>query len=264
MHANTPHVRPTDAGTRLTCAVRIQTHLSENIGEINYTQELFPGNTSYTGVYDHFGLLNEHTILAHAIHVSDEEIRLIEERKCGLSHCPTSNINLRSGLFRLVHMLDRGVKVGLGTDVSGGYSLGMLPVIRETSTVAKMLAMSEAGLAGGTTNGEHNSGATKSAPLSPATLFYLATLGGAQVCELADRIGSFERGKEFDALVVNLHIDKDVSDAATNPSVYAEHADPLDAKFEKWLFCGDDRNIGAVFTSGRLVSGTLSFLNTSK
>ena len=72
---------------------------------------LFPERTSYADVYDHFGLLSERTILAHAVHLEESEVELIKARGCGISHCPTSNFNLRSGMARIGELLDRGIKV---------------------------------------------------------------------------------------------------------------------------------------------------------
>lgn len=90
----------------------IQTHISENPSEIAFTLELFPDCTSYADVYDKHGLLGPRTILAHAVHLSEEEVRLVKKRGAGVSHCPTSNFNLRSGVCKVGEMLDRGVKVG--------------------------------------------------------------------------------------------------------------------------------------------------------
>lgn len=120
-------------------SLRIQTHLSESPGEIEFTKQLFPFARTYTEVYDHFNLLSERTVLAHAIHLEESELRLIEQRKCGISHCPTSNLNLRSGATRLGDMLNRGIKVSLGTDASGGFGVGMLTAVRNASIVSKVL-----------------------------------------------------------------------------------------------------------------------------
>lgn len=83
-------------------------------------QELSQQLTCIT-VYDHFGLLTQKTILAHCVHLEETEMTLIKQRKAGISHCPTSNVNLRSGCSPVAELLDRGIKVGLGTDVSGGF-----------------------------------------------------------------------------------------------------------------------------------------------
>ncbi|CAO1630687.1 unnamed protein product [Sympodiomycopsis kandeliae] len=119
--------------------IRLQTHLSESTGEIEFTRELFPFAPNYTKVYDHFKLLTDRTVLAHCVHLSNEELDLIKLRGSGISHCPTSNLNLRSGVTKVGEMLNCGVKVGLGTDVSGGFGIGMLNAVREASVVAKVL-----------------------------------------------------------------------------------------------------------------------------
>lgn len=79
--------------------------------QVAFTMSLFPECASYTGVYDASGLLRANTILAHAVHLNDEEIALIAERKAGISHCPTSNFNLNSGVAPIGLYLDRGIKV---------------------------------------------------------------------------------------------------------------------------------------------------------
>lgn len=91
--------------------------------------ELFPFASSYTQIYDHFDLLTSNTILAHCVHLEDAEMDLIKLRGAGISHCPTSNFNLRSGTSRVGDMLDKGIKVSLGTDVSGGFGLGVLSAL---------------------------------------------------------------------------------------------------------------------------------------
>jgi guanine deaminase len=88
----------------------IQTHISENQHEVRKTLELFPEATSYAAVYDSYGLLGPRTILAHAIHLEEEEILLIKKRNAGVSHCPTSNFNLRSGVCPVGKLIDRGIK----------------------------------------------------------------------------------------------------------------------------------------------------------
>lgn len=104
-------------------SLTIQTHVSENHSEIEYTKHLFKNvlpppphgekrdELTYAGVYDAYNLLRENTVLAHAVHLEEEEIELIHRRKAGVSHCPTSNFNLRSGCAKIGVLLDRGIKV---------------------------------------------------------------------------------------------------------------------------------------------------------
>ncbi len=91
--------------------LNIQTHLSENRGEIKATKEAYPGSQNYTDVYDQAGLLRKGTILAHCVWLDQEEMRIIKERGAGISHCPTSNLNLASGMARVGKMLDEGIEV---------------------------------------------------------------------------------------------------------------------------------------------------------
>ncbi|KAJ7775024.1 hypothetical protein B0H16DRAFT_83154 [Mycena metata] len=224
--------------------LRIQTHVSENPAEVTFTMSLFPECSSYAGVYDTTGLLRANTILAHAVHLTEDEIELVAKRKAGISHCPTSNFNLNSGVAPIGAYLDRGIKVGLGTDVSGGYSPSILNAIQNASIASKVIAM------------QHRDepaapGKFSNRQLSVASLLYLATLGGAEVCNLENSVGSFAVGKSFDALVVNVRND------AGNPAMWAEDSAPrnLETMLEQFFFCGDDRNISRVYVQGQLIGG---------
>lgn len=92
-------------------SLHIQTHISENPSEIAFTKKLFPKSSSYADVYDSFGLLRSNTVLAHAIHLTEEEVDIIAARNAGISHCPASNFNLSSGIAPIGKYLDRGLKV---------------------------------------------------------------------------------------------------------------------------------------------------------
>lgn len=261
--------------------IRIQTHISENRGEVDYTLQLYPDAHSYAHVYDMHGLLGDTTVLAHAIHLTDDEIRLIKERNAGISHCPTSNFNLRSGVAPVGRYLDEGLKVGLGTDVSGGYSTSMLNAIQNASIASKVISMKipppsvpqeiphpEAAV---TTKQLVSPPVTPPSELAESnarfanrqlpiqTLFYLATLGGANVCSLSEKIGSFSPGKSFDALVVNVLDERGAigvwgKEAKLDGDLEAKRR-KLEENLERFLFCGDDRNIQKVYVQGCLVGG---------
>lgn len=89
----------------------IQTHVSENRSEVLMAASLFPCHSSYAAIYDDYGLLGQSTILAHGCYLSDEEIALIKKAGAGISHCPTSNFNLTSGVAKVGEWIDQGVKV---------------------------------------------------------------------------------------------------------------------------------------------------------
>ncbi|KAF9169080.1 hypothetical protein BGX21_000880 [Mortierella sp. AD011] len=203
----------------------IQSHLCENLNEIGFTMSLFPDSANYTSVYADHGLLNDRTIMAHCVHMKDEELDLMKEKNAGISHCANSNFNLKSGMADVRKMLSKDIKVGLGTDVAGGYSPSILEALRasRSCSVARNVDTT----------------------LLVAELFYLATVGGARVMELDDIIGNFEVGKEFDAILVNTAVDN-------SPVDVFDH-DTIETKFEKYLFVGDDRNNEKIFVQGKEV-----------
>ncbi|KAF8882424.1 hypothetical protein BD779DRAFT_1612446 [Infundibulicybe gibba] len=221
----------------------IQTHISENPAEIAFVKSLFPECSTYADVYDSFGLLRANTVLAHAVHLEDAEVELIGKRRAGISHCPTSNFNLSSGMAPIGKYLDRGIKVGLGTDVSGGFSPSILNSIQSTSIAAKVIAMQSAHTHDAATPGKF---AGHMLPVS--ALLHLATLGGAQVCCLEAETGSFAPGKSFDALVVDVR-------GGLSPGVWGADSDGLESMLERFLFCGDDRNIAEVYVRGKFIGG---------
>ncbi|KAI0333516.1 guanine deaminase, partial [Cubamyces sp. BRFM 1775] len=275
--------------------LHIQTHISENASEIAFTKELFPpeslpeppvplpthsgvngvngangasksagqgkekGKGTYAGVYDAFGLLRENTVLAHAVHLEEEEVEIIKARGAGISHCPTSNFNLRSGCARIGMLLDRGIKVSLGTDVSGGFSPSILAAVQHASMCSKVVAMEAA--AAGRAPPPHTRFTDRQLPV--AALLYLATQGGADVCAMGARTGALAAGRAFDALVVS------VRSAAGNPATWGVDMDlelgvrdggkpeevELESFLERFLFCGDDRNVRRVYVQGRFIGG---------
>lgn len=142
------------------------------------------------------------------------------------------------------------MKVGLGTDVSGGFSPSILNTIQTASIAAKTLAIG----AGKHENGSI-SGQFVNRQLSVATLLYLATLGGAEVCDIDRAVGSFAPGKSFDALVVNTRSNVGPEFWSPNIHVAGKEKEALDELLERFMFCGDDRNISRVYVQGRFIGG---------
>ncbi|GCF01258.1 hypothetical protein ZYGM_001270 [Zygosaccharomyces mellis] len=238
------------AESRSRGSLHIQTHLSENESEVDWVKSLFPECKSYTDVYDSCGLLHNKTILAHCIHLSDEEARTIQKRGSGISHCPISNTSITSGECRVRWLLDQGIDVGLGTDVSGGHTCSILACARQALLVSRHLAMKE--------KEEQNKERVK---LTVAEALYLATLGGSRALDMGESLGSFEVGKQFDTQLV------DVESQGSNVDVFpwqhsslpamklTLHTPPLIAQenlLAKWFFNGDDRNVVRVWVGGKL------------
>ncbi|KKK12208.1 hypothetical protein P175DRAFT_0472640 [Aspergillus ochraceoroseus IBT 24754] len=212
----------------------IQTHFNESKEEVAFTKELFPASRTEAELYEGFGLLNERSILAHAIYLEDSEMERVQRLRCGIAHCPIPNTTMDAYMIAPVReYLRRGVKVGLGTDCGGGYTASMLDVMRAAFMVS-------------TARFSESDGADEA--LSIPESFYLATLGGAQVCGLEGRVGNFAKGKEFDALLVRPDVD--------GVMAVVEEEDGIMEVFEKFIMTGDDRNIVNVFVRGRKVKSS--------
>lgn len=213
----------------------IQTHIAENKAELALVKSMFPEHNTYTDVYDSHGLLTHRTILAHAVYLSDYEMDLIKSRGTGIAHCPASNTALSSGEAPIRELLDRDIAVGLGTDVSGGYTASILDSARLACGVSRHRVM-------------HTG--RKELALNAADVLYMATLGGARVCRVESKLGNFVVGKYFDALLIDLSRDQN-----GRVDIFGGESDQKIV--EKWLFNGDDRNIRTVYVNGRVISGAV-------
>ncbi|KAK5942633.1 hypothetical protein PMZ80_005198 [Knufia obscura] len=223
----------------LTRSLRVQTHISENKGEVELVSQLFPDRKNYTDVYDHAGLLTHRTILAHAIHLSNDEITTIAQRKSKISHCPASNSALGSGFCPVRKLLDAGLDVSLGTDVSGGYSVSILDSVRQTCLVSRQLGYVNGG------EKRWNIGVTEG--------LWLATVGGARCVGMEDRLGGFEVGMLWDVQEVVLdEVDGD-EDGDGKGQVDIFGWENWEERVDKWVWNGDDRNVRRVWVGGRLV-----------
>ena len=165
----------------------LQTHLSEDGGEMGEVRRLFPEARDYLDVYDLAGGLGPRTILAHAIHLSPREIARLAETGSHVAHCPASNLFLGSGNMPLARYLDEGISVGLGSDVAAGPELSLFGVMRAGAYTHNALGTEAAALGS----------------LDPLRWLRLATLDGAAALGLQDEIGSIEVGKEADLILVD-------------------------------------------------------------
>jgi len=203
--------------------VPVQSHLSENTGEIAWVKELHPDIENYASVYDHFGLFGQQpTVMAHCVHVSDSEIQLMAKNQVFVAHSPHSNNNLSSGIAPIRKMMQMGVPVGLASDVSGSHEVSMPRVIAAAAQVSKLkwLEMDK-----------------EFAALNTPELFHLATKGGGK---FFGNVGSFEVGYEMDALIIDDTSLEDVNERS------------LEERIQRYLYCGDDRNIHKRYIKGKL------------
>ena len=211
--------------------VMVQSHVSENVGEIAWVKELHPESTSYTGIYNEMGLLSDKTILAHGVHLTDPEIKLLSEKRAAIAHCPSSNFMLYSGICDVRKLLDSGVKVGLGTDVAGGASPSIIDSMRNALICSRSQLF------------QHRKDGKEYKPLETADVFALATEGGAKALNIDDKVGNFIVNKQFDALVVDMT--KGVCDCFCKEK-------PTDL-LDKFVQRADDRNVIRVYVRGKLV-----------
>ena len=196
----------------------VQSHLSENTGEINWVHELHPERENYLDVYDKYGILGQNsTVMAHCIHNDNKEMEIMKERGVFVAHCPTSNINLSSGTAPVKKYLENGINIGIGSDISGGHILSIKDCIAYALQASKI----------------YNMYVDKNTPiLKTSEAFYLATKGGGK---FFGKVGSFEEEYEFDALVVN--------DKNTDKS--------LEERLQSFIYAGSSADIERRFCAGK-------------
>ncbi len=166
----------------------IQTHLSENLDELERVKELFPWARDYTDVYEQCGLLGPRTVLGHCIHLTERERNVLAETGTIAAHCPTANFFLGSGIMPLDQMLDAHIPVALGTDVAAGPELNLWQVMRSAIEAQKARSFYEKNVR---------------VP-SCADALFLTTQGAANAMGKGAQLGSFEIGKEADVTLLDI------------------------------------------------------------
>ena len=165
----------------------VQSHLSENTGEIELVRELVPEAAFYGDAYDRAGLFGRggNTVMAHCVHSSPEEVQRMRDNGVWVAHCPTCNMNIASGIAPIRRYLEQGLRVGLGTDVGGGETVSLFRAVTDAIRASKMYW-------------RYLDPDAK--PLTFPECFYLATKGGGS---FFGKAGSFEEGYAFDAVVLD-------------------------------------------------------------
>lgn len=204
----------------------VQSHLSENLGEIEWVKELCPDTRFYGESYDKYGMFGNSckTVMAHCVYSGEEEVEMMKEQGVFIAHCPESNANLASGVAPVKKYLEKGLKTGLGTDVAAGSALSVFKAMSMAVQCSKL---------------RWRLYDQSTAPLTVEEVFYLATKGGG---EFFGKAGSFEEGYEFDAVVIE--------DASL------KHPQELDVRerLERVIYLAEDRNILAKFAGGKKLS----------
>ncbi len=233
-YAITPRFAPTSSPDQLAALGTLwaehpeclmQTHLSEQREEIDWVRTLYPDFSDYLHIYEHFGLLGAGGLYGHAIHLADREKARLRESGGAIIHCPTSNMFIGSGLLPVRAAKAAGLPVGLATDIGGGSSFSMLHTMAAAYEISQL------------TN----------APLHPAQLLWLATIGNAIILQMQMHIGNLAPGLEADLVIIDPHSRPDIEAAAN-------HADDIWELLFPTIMMGDDRAILDVWIAGRRIN----------
>lgn len=232
-YAITPRFSPTSSPEQLSMLGKLwteypdclmQTHLSEQVDEIEWVKSLFPNTRDYLDTYEQFGLLGANAIFGHAIHLKKREIDRLKDVGAGVVHCPTSNTFIGSGLFDMEHLQKQRIPIGLATDTGGGSSFSMFRTMASCYEIAQL----------------------RNNALHPAQLLWLATMGSAKTLHLEKEIGNLKVGYIADVIAIDLKS----TDVITQRADLA--MDIWEAIFPT-IMMGDDRAIAATFMAGNLV-----------
>lgn len=208
----------------------VQSHLSENKDEIALVQLLEKESSCYGDAYDHYGLFGQTpTVMAHCVWTEGEELELMKRRGVMVAHCPTSNFNVASGMAPIRKFLDEGLRVGLGSDISGGHDLSIFRMMVYAIQVSKIHYQRQR---------EQSSSGSKARFITLSEAFWLAT---KSVGSFFGRVGTFEPGYAFDALVID--------DSDLNHDHYS-----LLERLERYIYLGDDRQIMHRFCQGKEIA----------
>ncbi|KOA18664.1 guanine deaminase [Clostridium homopropionicum DSM 5847] len=210
--------------------VSVQSHLSENKNEIAWVKELHPTSNFYGEVYNKYNLLGQSpTLMAHCSFSSREEMALMKENNVIAVHCPSSNLNVGSGMMPIRKFLDNDIRVAFGSDISGGHTCSIFKTMIYAIQVSKLFWANS----------------NKEIPfLSNSEAFYIATKTGGS---FFGKVGSFEEGYDFDALVID--------DSELNYFNYS-----LEERLERFIYVGDDRHILHRYVCGNLIEEPRSLI----
>lgn len=165
----------------------LQSHLSENLSEIEWVKQLCPNAKTYGQAYDLHGLFGKEckTLMAHCVYSNDEELSLMKNNGVYIVHCPESNVNLKSGIAPIRKYLDEGLNIGLGSDVAGGSSINMFKAIEDAIQHSKI---------------RWRLVDSQYQPITEVEAFCIATKKGGS---FFGKVGSFEKDYELDAIIID-------------------------------------------------------------
>ncbi|MGA1674802.1 MAG: guanine deaminase [Pseudomonadales bacterium] len=218
------HLNATGNLLRETPDLYLQTHLAENLSEVEATKRLYPERRDYVDVYAQAGLCSPRSIFAHGIHLGARELDALAETGSAIAFCPTSNLFLGSGLLDISRLRRHGVGLAVATDVGAGTSFSMLRTLAEGYKVSQLLGQS----------------------WHPLEAFHAITLGNARVLGLGHEVGALLPGYFADLVVLRAHSSPDVQGR------FSASRDLADRLFAL-LMLGDERNVVRTYVGGQLL-----------
>jgi cytosine/adenosine deaminase-related metal-dependent hydrolase len=160
------------------------THSSENKDEIKSVRK--EHNKENIEYFNSINVLDDYTILAHCIHVNEEEKQILKQQNVRIAHCPSANLKLGSGIASIPDYLKRGISVSLGADGAPcNNNLSAFTEMRLAALIQKPLYGADV--------------------MDARTVFNLATIDGAKALHLEDEVGSIEIGKKADLVLLDLN-----------------------------------------------------------
>ncbi|MDP3831315.1 MAG: amidohydrolase family protein, partial [Ignavibacteriaceae bacterium] len=160
------------------------THSSENKSEVAEVRRRH--NKENIEYFDHINILDDHTLLAHCIHLNENEIGLMKNRDTRISHCPSSNLKLASGIANIPRYLKEGINVSLGADGAPcNNNLSQFYEMRLAALIQKPIHGADS--------------------MDAKTVFKLATIEGAKALHIHNETGSIEIGKFADLVLLDLN-----------------------------------------------------------
>ncbi|KAF8879474.1 hypothetical protein BD779DRAFT_1551719 [Infundibulicybe gibba] len=229
--------------------LRIQSHLAEAHDQVEWVRR--ERGKEDIDVFDQHNLLTPRTVQAHCTFLGNPDFERLHARGVAIAHCPLSNAYFSSEPFHLREALDRGVKVGLGTDVAGGYSLDIMNAMRQAVVVSRMRqGQALTGAAGYDKNLKYS--------IDWKEALYLATRGGALALGLSPGSSLFEVGSSFDAQLIRVfnHTDGQGTGPLDFFDIAATEVKKMEISpdmVEKWWCLGDNRNRAKMWVQGTLL-----------
>ncbi|MDH3268896.1 MAG: amidohydrolase family protein, partial [Ignavibacteria bacterium] len=194
------------------------THSSESVDEIDEVRKRFhKENIEY---FNFIGVLDDHTVLAHCVHTSDTERKILKDRNTRIAHCPSANLKLGSGIAPIPKYLKEGISVTLGADGAPcNNNLSIFNEMRLASLIQKPIHGAES--------------------MDAKTIFRMATIEGAKALHLQDEVGSIEVGKKADLVLIDLE------------SYANSYSDSNDSVYSDIIFSSTAENIKSVMIDGK-------------